>query len=71
MSAKQTGKATKQPKPGKIALMGAVATALALFNMARNGVEAPAQAVMILQDGLLALGLIGLAGGLIMMANAK
>jgi hypothetical protein len=53
----------KQSNPGRIILIGAVATGLALFNMATNS-EAPSQAVMILQWVFLAGGLIGLGGGL-------
>jgi len=72
MSDNQSGKLQrKQSSPGKIALMGAVATGLGVFNLVTNGGEAPSQAVMILQYGLLGLGLVGLAGGLIMMATAK
>ena len=59
----------KPTSPGKIMLMGAIATALAVFNMASNS-EAPSQTLAILQYLLLALGLIGLAGGLFMMATA-
>ena len=66
----QSGKPQKkQSSPGKIVLMGAIATVLAVFNMATNS-EAPSQALAILQYVLLALGLIGLAGGLFMMATA-
>ena len=39
----------KKANPSKIALIGAGATALAVFNIATNGSEAPSQAVMILQ----------------------
>ncbi len=71
MSQNQAGKAAKkQSNPHKIALMGAGATALAVFNMMTNGAEAPSQAVMILQYAALAGGLIALVGGLIMMAMA-
>ena len=34
----------KKANAGKIALLGASATALAVFNMATNGSEAPSQA---------------------------
>ena len=61
----------KPSSPGKIALLGAGATALAVFNMATNGSEAPSQGVMILQYICLGLGLLALVGGLIMMAAAK
>ena len=72
MSDKPGGKTeAKKPNPGKIVLMGAVATALGVFNLATNGSEAPSQGVLILQYVLLAGGLIGLAGGLIMMMSAK
>jgi len=65
MSGNQNGKTEpKKANPGKIALIGAGATALAVFNMATNGSEAPSQAVVILQYA-------GLAGGLIMMAMAR
>lgn len=67
----QSGKSErKQSSPGKIALMGAVATALGLFNMFGYS-EAPSQAVALLQYVLLGAGLLALAGGLIMMASAK
>ena len=72
MTGKQNGKAeAKKTNPGRIALIGAVGTALAIFNLATNGSEAPSQAVMILQYVGLALGLLALAGGLIMMVSAK
>jgi len=61
----------KQSSPGKIALMGAVATALAVFNLATNGSEAPSHALLLVQYILLGAGLLGLAGGLIMMASSK
>lgn len=61
----------KKANPSKIALIGAGATALAVFNIATNGSEAPSQAVMILQYAGLAGGLFALIGGLIMMAAAK
>jgi succinate-acetate transporter protein len=72
MSDNQGGKTEpKKANPGKIALIGAGATALAVFNMATNGSEAPSQAVMILQYVCLAGGLLALVGGLIMMATAR
>jgi hypothetical protein len=79
MSKKQNGKTAnkaanetaKKPNPGKIVLMGAGATALAVFNILSNGPEAPSQGVMILQYALLACGLFALLGGLIMMGTAK
>ena len=71
MADNQSGKPEKKPtNPGRIALIGAVATGLALFNMATN-TEAPSQAVMIMQWFFLALGLIGLGGGLIMLMSQK
>ena len=72
MSDNQSGKTEpKKANPGKIALIGAGATALAVFNMATNGSEAPSQAVMILQYAALAGGLFALVGGLIMMARRR
>jgi hypothetical protein len=75
MSKKQNGKTAdktaKKPNPGKIALMGAGATALGVFNIMSNGPEAQSQWVMILQYTLLACGLFALVGGLIMMGTAK
>lgn len=72
MIKQQSGKTeVKKANPGKIALIGAGATALAVFNIATNGSEAPSQGVMILQYAGLAGGLLALAGGLIMMASAK
>ncbi len=72
MSDSQSGKpGRKQSNPGKVALIGAGATALAVFNIATNGSEAPSQAVMILQYAGLAGGLFALVGGLIMMATTR
>jgi hypothetical protein len=72
MTDNPSGKTGRKPSsPGKIALIGAGATALAVVNMATNGSEAPSQAVMILQYIGLAGGLLALVGGLIMMAAAK
>jgi hypothetical protein len=70
MTGNQSGK-RKQSNPGRVALIGAGATALAVFNIATNGSEAPSQAVMILQYAGLAGGLFALAGGLIMIASAR
>ena len=67
MSKEQNGKTAKKPNPGKIVLMGAGATVLAVFNIMSNGPEAPSQGVMILQYALLGCGLFALVGGLIMM----
>jgi hypothetical protein len=63
-------KAVGKKSPGKFALIGAGATALAVLNMMTNGPEAPSQGVAILQYLALAGGLLALAGGLIMMASA-
>jgi hypothetical protein len=79
MSKKQNGKTAdktanetaKKPNPGKIVLMGAGATALAVFNIMSNGPEAPSQGAMILQYALLACGLFALVGGLVMTGTAK
>jgi hypothetical protein len=71
MSDDQSGKkANRQSTPRKIALLGAVATVLAIINMS-TGSEAPAQAVAILQYVALGLGLLALVGGLIMMMAQK
>jgi len=68
----QDGKSQpKKTTPGKIALIGAIATALATFNLATNSSEAPAQLVLILQYFALAGGLLALIGGLIMLAVAR
>jgi hypothetical protein len=56
--------------PGKIALIGAAATVLALINMSAGG-EAPSSAVRMLEYLFLAGGLVGLAGGLFMMMTQK
>ena len=60
----------KASNPRKIALLGAGATVLAVFNMMTNGAEAPSQGVVILQYAALAGGLLALIGGVIMMAMA-
>ena len=70
MSQQQNRTEKKPSNPGKIALMGAIATGLALFNMFSGGGEAPSQALLFLQYVLLACGLIALVGGLFMMAVA-
>ena len=68
MSEDQASKsAASKTNPTKIVLLGAVATALALFNLMSGG-EAPSFAVRVLEYAFLAAGLIALAGGLIMMA---
>jgi len=59
-------------KPGRrAALLGAGAIVFGLINIMTNGSEAPSQSVLILQYGALALGLLGLVGGLIMMATQR
>ncbi|HZT26448.1 MAG TPA: hypothetical protein VFA57_12150 [Pseudolabrys sp.] len=58
----------KKTNPTKIVLLGAVATALALFNMMGGG-EAPSFAVRVLEYVFLACGLIALAGGLLLLAT--
>ena len=60
----------KQTSGGKVALIGAAGTAIAMFNMLPGG-EAPSAPVLVLQYILLAAGLIGFVGGLIMMAAQK
>ena len=71
MSENQSHKAdTKRATARRIALMGAVATTLAVFNMMTNGAEAPSSAVMMLQYAALVGGLFALIGGLTMMAMA-
>ena len=71
MSDNQNNKIKKKPStPGRIALIGAGATVLAIFNMMTNGAEAPSQGVVILQYAARAGGLVALVGGLIMMAMA-
>ena len=52
-------KAKQTSNPGKIALIGAAATVLALINMSAGG-EAPSSAVRMLEYLFLAGGLIGL-----------
>jgi hypothetical protein len=61
----------KKSSPGRIVLMGAVATGLAVFNMATNGPEAPSQALVILDWFFLACGVVALGGGLVMMLQGK
>jgi hypothetical protein len=70
MSDDRSERAVKTVSPLKITLIGAGATALAVFNMATNGPEATSQGVMLLQYAALAGGLAALVGGLIMMAMA-
>jgi len=70
MSDHQRDEPIRKTSPGKIALIGAGASALAVLNMATNGTEAPSQGVVILQYLALAGGLLALVGGLVMMAMA-
>jgi len=55
---------------GKVVLIGAAATVLALINMSAGG-AAPSVAVRFLEYAVLTGGLIALAGGLIMMMSQK
>ena len=68
MNGNQSGKTERKSPARRIALLGAVATALAVINMS-IGNEAQPLPVVILQDVALALalGLLALVGGLIMM----
>lgn len=61
----ETSKAPAKRHGGRIALIGAAATALAVLNIASD-TEAQSTAVLILEYGALALGLFALIGGLIM-----
>jgi hypothetical protein len=72
MSENQSAKTTAKrlPSPGQFAIFGAIATALAVFNMSGES-EAQPLTVVILEWTGLALGLIALAGGLIMMTARK
>jgi hypothetical protein len=71
MSENQRDKAdTKRATARRIALLGAGATTLAVFNMMTNGAEAPSSAVVMLQYAALIAGLFALIGGLIMIATA-
>ncbi len=71
MSENQDDKADKKRATARyIALLGAGATTLAVFNMMTNGAEAPSSAVMMLQYAALMGGLFALIGGLIMIAMA-
>jgi hypothetical protein len=70
MNEGQRGAPAKKPSSGKIILLGALATALAIFNLSSGG-EAPSQAVLILEYIFLAGGLIALIGGVIMMAAQR
>jgi len=55
---------------GKVVLIGAAATVLALINMSAGG-AASAAAVRFLEYAFLTAGLIALGGGLIMMMTQK
>jgi hypothetical protein len=71
MSQQQNGAAPrKQARGGRIVVIGAIATGLALFNLFAGG-EADSPAVMLLQYAFLAAGLIALAGGFVVMASEK
>jgi hypothetical protein len=70
MSDDQSGKSEKKSPARRIALLGAMATVLAVINMS-IGSEAQPLPVVILQDVALALGLLALVGGLIMMVMQK
>ena len=65
MSDIDSSKAPPKRQGGRIALIGAAATALAVINI---GVDTEAQSmpVLILEYGALSLGLLALTGGLIM-----
>lgn len=71
MTDNQTAKSgKKQANPGRIALIGAGATVLAIINLSTNA-EAPSQGVLILEYAALAGGLFALVGGLIMMMSQR
>jgi hypothetical protein len=71
MSDNQSGKTEKKRStPSYIAMIGAIATSLAIINMS-VGSEAQSQPVLILEYAALALGLFALVGGLIMMTMQK
>jgi hypothetical protein len=71
MTDNQTSKSKKKPaSPGKITLIGAGATVLAIINLSTN-TEAPSQGVLILEYAALAGALIALVGGLAMMMTQK
>jgi hypothetical protein len=62
---------SEKKRPGRrIALIGAGATALAIFNMSGDS-EAPSLSLLILEYTALGLGLFALVGGLIMMAMRR
>jgi hypothetical protein len=71
MSDNQSSKTEKKRStPGYISMIGAIGTALAIFNMS-VGSEAQSRPVLILEYAALALGLFALVGGLIMMMTQK
>jgi hypothetical protein len=70
MNGNQSGKTERKSPARRIALLGVGATALAIINMS-IGSEAQPLPVVILQDAALGLGLLALAGGLIMMMMQK
>lgn len=65
MSDIESSKSPPKRMGGRIALLGAGATALAVLNIAVD-TEAQSTAVLILEYGALSLGLLALIGGLIM-----
>jgi hypothetical protein len=65
MSEVETGKSPPKRLGGRIALLGAGATALAVLNIAVD-TEAQSTGVLVLEYGALSLGLLALCGGLIM-----
>jgi len=72
MSGNQDGETKKaRSTPGYIATIGGIGTALGIVNILSNGSEAQSQPVLILEYAALALGLLALAGGLIMMMAEK
>jgi hypothetical protein len=70
MSDIDSSKAPPKRQGGRIALLGAAATALAMLNMS-VGTEAQSTPVLILEYGALALGLLALIGGLMMTLLQK
>ena len=66
MSDIDSSKSPPKRQGGRIALFGAGATALALFNMSLR-TEAGSGLLVILEYAALALGLVGLVGGVIMI----
>jgi hypothetical protein len=60
----------KQASTGRIVLIGAIGTVLAIINLSTNA-EAPSQGVLILEYVALAGGFLALVGGLVMMMTQK